>query len=47
VEYLGVSEDRKNMMGMETKEGIDRIQQHGEELIDVCFMEMAERGNCH
>jgi hypothetical protein len=23
-----------------------RIQQHGDELIDVCFMGMADRGNC-
>ena len=23
-----------------------RIQQHGDELIDVCLMGMADRGNC-
>lgn len=48
VEYFGVlsKEGKENMVGMGSKDGLDRILQHGEELIDVCFMDMADRGNC-
>jgi len=43
VEYYGVSSRRtgKNMGEWASKEG----NQHGEELIDVCFMDMANRSN--
>jgi hypothetical protein len=44
VEYFGVSSESglENMGEMGSKEGMNRIQQH-EELIDVCFMDMADR----
>ena len=43
VEYFGVSESGLENMGeMGSKERMNRIQQH-EELIDVCFMDMADR----
>jgi len=35
----------KTLGNWEVKKG-NRIQQHGEELIDVCFMDMADRDNC-
>jgi hypothetical protein len=46
VEYYGVSSRRtgKNMGDGQVKKET-RIQQHGEELIDVCFMDMADRSN--
>lgn len=45
VVYFGVSSEsgRENMGEMGSKERMDRIQQHEEELIDVCFMDMADR----
>jgi len=49
VEYFGVSSEagREYMGKMESKERMNRIQQHGEELIDVCFMDMAGSSTCH
>jgi hypothetical protein len=47
VEYYGVSSRGQGKTwgnGQVKKE--TRIQQHGEELIDVCFMDMADRSNC-
>jgi hypothetical protein len=34
------------LVSREGKHWEHRIQQHGRELIDVCFMDMAEEDNC-
>jgi hypothetical protein len=45
ISVLLLSRDGKTWGEWVVKKG-HRIQQHGEELIDVCFMDMADRGNC-